>query len=301
MTTVERRLEQLTQELSARERAILVLQSWLRDEEWDKNLVWKMPQEQKAEYDRICEAIERANHEFMSNAIVEQLWIFEDEIRLGWLEHAWAVQERVARLEAELRSRKVKVRRSARRTRSKPDEVVLEPLPDPVHGLAWTMEPLYGERKDDGEPDPTGEEVIPALLKAVRQGVERRWKDLASVRVVLKEMSSALDGYNATLLKVDEALTMLEGRVREIHAALQRFERFPLPEVDEAAVAVTRGWVRFDDIRGAAPVATTGGQQWESDYAKKQREEANVAARAQLEAERARRDGEDASVFTPGG
>jgi hypothetical protein len=259
-----------------------------------------MPPEQKDEYDRICAAVEDANREFFTNAVVEQLWIFEDEIRLGWLESLAAMQVRVDQLESALRARGVKVRRAARKARRKGDEVlVLEPLPDPEHGMAWKMDPLYGQRaKDDGEPDPTGEEMIPALVKAVRAGVERRWKDLQSVRVVLAEMSEAFDGYNVTVLKLDEALTMLLGRVEHIHAALQRFDSFPLPEADEATLAVTRGWVRFDDIRGTAPT-TTGGQQWESDYARKQREEANAKWREDLEAERARRDG-DTDVFTPG-
>lgn len=57
----ERRLDGLTQELTARQRAILVMQSWLRGEKFDTNLRDRIPEEQKAEYDRIVGAVEKSN------------------------------------------------------------------------------------------------------------------------------------------------------------------------------------------------------------------------------------------------
>jgi hypothetical protein len=133
---------------------------------------------------------------------------------------------------------------------------------------------------------PTGEDLIPALLKGVRQGADRRWKDLASVRMVLAEMSDALDGYNATLLRVDEALTMLEARVREIHGRSTGSSSSRCHDVDDAALAVTRGWVRFDDAAERSSPRPPGSSGRATTRSSSGRRRVHVAEHAQFCRER---------------
>jgi hypothetical protein len=64
MTTYTHRLTSVMKELSAKQRAILTLRSWLSGEPLASELLWSMPDDQRADYDRLVSRYEDANNEF---------------------------------------------------------------------------------------------------------------------------------------------------------------------------------------------------------------------------------------------
>lgn len=53
MTSKERRLDKVSETLTAKERALLVLRAWKEDREEDPTWRWTMPSEQVAEFNRL--------------------------------------------------------------------------------------------------------------------------------------------------------------------------------------------------------------------------------------------------------
>lgn len=108
-----------------------------RGEDVDSRLREQVPADQKDEYDRVNGAVDNANTNLNWALVFEQLYLFETEIQLAWLESLAPALEPVRILEQALKARGVRVREgSPRKAKGDKDaEVIVPPIPVATRGF----------------------------------------------------------------------------------------------------------------------------------------------------------------------
>ncbi len=248
MTAPEKRLDEAVLGLTARERAILILRPWLAGGEADHRLRKNAPADQKAEVERIENAIGDWNQEFHGAVWATTEWVCQESIQLGFLEclDAFLVRERV--LLAAVHA----------------DAINLPPLPEPGRWLKRDLPLLFGTRVFEDDED----ELVdwPAqrqqFIHGLRQAIELRWNDLTARRLVIAEVE-ALMGEPMLHRQTQETIDAIGLKLLKMYEALQAFERFALPDPDAERIADMRGWVRWDDLKLTGPTAApNNGRPW---------------------------------------
>ena len=136
MTTADRRLDAVTTGLTVRERALLALGYWHRDEEPDERLLKYMPPEQKDEFERLLNAVENANGQLYSDSSIWCEWLQQADIEMAWLECLAGLLARQAQLVAALKAVGVTAREETNAARrSRRQAVNLRPMPTPRRGF----------------------------------------------------------------------------------------------------------------------------------------------------------------------
>src|SRR5450756_346106 len=155
MTTADRRLDALTTGLTVRERALLALGYWHRDEEPDERLLKYMPPEQKDEFERLLNAVDNANGQLYSDSSIWCEWLQQADIEMAWLESIGALFARQSQLVAALKVHGVAVREEAKTTRrSSLQALILSPMPTPRRGFRRDVPRLLDVAIREEEPPP---------------------------------------------------------------------------------------------------------------------------------------------------
>ncbi len=87
----------------------------------------------------------------------------------------------------------------------------------------------------------TLDELLELHKTILREGIEKRWRELGAAKAVIEEVAEEFDGEDPVLPRVRQALEDTEERLRGVHKGLLDYvERFELPEPGEEALAEVR-------------------------------------------------------------
>jgi hypothetical protein len=254
VTSADRRLDALTTGLTVRERALLALGYWHRDEEPDERLLKYMPPEQKDEFERLLNAVENANGQLYSDSSIWCEWLQQADIEMAWLESIGALFARQSQLVAALKVHGVAVREEAKTTRrSSLQALILSPMPTPRRGFRRDVPRLLGVAIREEEPPPEDwKSAVTCLAASVREAVEVRWQELAATEIALGELAQAF-GADCCHPSLRDTLDAVRKKVIDLYqAALPFTAPFALPEPAERYLENARGRVDWDALKLAA-------------------------------------------------
>ena len=200
-----------------------------------------MPAEQKAEVERIEGAINDYNQGLHSSLALVIEWLWQDELRLAWLEC----------LDGFLK-----------RQRSRPGRAPRRPLlPPPGRGFKRDLPLVYGTRaSDDEEPVPsTWQEAREQLVDDLRQAVRLRWGEYVAWRAVQDELLREL-GEEMVHLDVRDLFDVVGRKVMEIKEAVERLAGpVELGHPTEAQMETARSYVDWEALKPPAPAPGLNG------------------------------------------
>ncbi len=102
MSTTQKRLDQASEGLTARERATVVIKRWMDGGELDERLTMNAPGDQSQECDRIVDAVGQANEHLHQACALLLEWLRQEETEVAWLQSRAAFIDRTERLESAL-------------------------------------------------------------------------------------------------------------------------------------------------------------------------------------------------------
>ena len=260
---VERRLDQVESALSGRDRARLTVQTLSNGEEPDERLDRHCPASERAQFEAIKNAVAKGITEVWQRVIFEIEWLNNDDISLGWLEciAAFLAREKALKKLAGAQAKSIPA------------------MPPPARGFLRDVPLLWGVLVDPPEHGPaTWEEAVTFLTGEVRHGVEIRWRNLRAYEDGFAMASAAL-GVTIAHPDLTKAMEAIRTKVLDLHAALQRFERFELPEPGEREREMVRGFWDLEVLREKGDGRSSErSSMWQS-----QREELEAWEREQAE------------------
>jgi hypothetical protein len=230
---VERRLDRVESALSGRDRARLAVQAASNGEEPDERLDRYCPASERGQFEAITKAVTKGITETWQRVLFEIEWLNNDDVSLGWLEciAAFLAREKALKKLAGAQAKS------------------LPPLPPPGRGFLRDVPLLWGVLLDPPEHGPaTWEEAVTFLTGELRRGVEIRWRSLRAYEDSLAMASAAL-GVTIAHPDLTKAMEAIRTKVLDLHAALQRFERFDLPEPEERERETVRGFWDMEVLR----------------------------------------------------
>jgi hypothetical protein len=254
VTSADRRLDALTTGLTVRERALLALGYWHRDEEPDERLLKYMPPEQKDEFERLLNAVENANGQLYSDSSIWCEWLQQADIEMAWLECLAGLLARQAQLVAALKAVGVTAREETNAARrSRRQAVNLRPMPTPRRGFCRDIPRLCGVIViEEPSPPDNWEDAVRSLATSVRQELEVRWQELAATEVTLGQLAEAF-GADCCHPSLRDVLDALRKKVVDLYQAVLPFTvPFALPEPAERYLENARGRVDWDALKLAA-------------------------------------------------
>ena len=263
MTTTEKRLNDLSQGLTVRERVVLAIRPWLAGEVPADDLARNCPEADRQEMEAFFHAIERGN-QLLGDAVAFSLeWLNSEEITMAWLECLAAF---VAR----------------ERTRPLPKRP-LPDLPPPGRGFVRDLPMAHGRQIGEDDPIPaTWEEAVKTLTSQLRRAGETRWRG-----VLLFEEAFALGceafGHEVVHARMRNALVALRAKVLDLHQAMQPFEAFTLPELSVEDHEQAQEYFDLAALRGTSGAKGPRERLWPSKLAEVEVEEARLAAELRAE------------------
>jgi hypothetical protein len=245
VTAPEKRLDEAVLGLTARERAVLILRPWLAGGEGDQRLRKNMPAAQQAEVERIEEAINDYNQNLHSGLAFVVEWLWQEEVRLAWLECLDGFLNREA----------------ARSSR----EPKLPTLPPPRRGFKRELPLVYGQRAAE-EDDPLPADWHKAreqLIDDLRQAVQLRWGEYVAWRLVQEELRREL-GEEMVHAEPRELMGVIGQKVTELKDAVEHLAGpIELPHPSEEHLATARSFVNWAALKPPPPPpGQTNGRPW---------------------------------------
>ncbi|MEO8538150.1 MAG: hypothetical protein ABI577_00300, partial [bacterium] len=232
MVAIDRRLDALTSELTARERAVLWLRAWRQGEKVDERVVRFCPPQDKPEMHRICAAVEHASDEARGLLIILLEWMANAELEFHLVRIARAYGAYVESLEA---------------VAKKP----VPPLPAPwdtsrAVPIGWGRLIQHEERRTPKD----WEQFRRYSLASVEEALALRWWDVLSMESVFDDIEAAigeplmhqesaalLDGLRDAIFKLAEEVSIFD-------------EEFSLTGASGDHIDTLRLAVDWDAIRG---------------------------------------------------
>lgn len=230
---VDRRLDQVESALSGRDRARLAVQAASNGEEPDERLDRFCPAAERGQFEAITKAVAKGLTETWQRVLFEIEWLNNDDISLGWLEciAAFLAREKALKKLAGAQAKSIPA------------------MPPPGRGFLRDLPLLWGVLIDPPEHGPaTWEEAVTFLSAEIRRGVEIRWRCLRAYEEGFSAASEAL-GVEISHPDVTKGLVALRTKVLDLHAALQRFDQFELPEPEEREREMVRSFWDMEVLR----------------------------------------------------
>jgi hypothetical protein len=244
VTAPEKRLDDASAALTARERAVLILRPWIAGGDGDNRLRKNMPAVQKAEVERIESAINQLNADLYSSLAFASEWLWTANVRLAWLECLDGFLRREA-------------------ARGKPPSK-MPPLPKPNRAFLRDLPPLYGTVLGEDAPAPADWEAARSLLLTdVALAVQLRWQECVAWKAVGAELEAVM-GEEMLHRDILDAFERLGAKVLEMHDALQAFAgpTTLLPPSDEH-LENARRFVDWEALKPSAPPSgQNNGRGW---------------------------------------
>jgi hypothetical protein len=239
----EKRLDDASAALTARERAVLILRPWIAGGEADHRLRKNMPDAQKPEVDRIQKAIDDYNQNSFQALSYVLEWLWHTETLFAWLECLDGFLKRES---------------AGRAPRSLP------PMPSPGRTFHRDLPMLYGRRVGEDEPLPVDwQEARDQLVREVSEAIKLRWAEYVSWHRVQEELETEM-GEEMLHVEARAAAEAIGEKVTELHQALERLAGpvelgLPTPEqLDQA-----REYVDWDALKPPpAPPGQNNGRPW---------------------------------------
>jgi hypothetical protein len=243
VTAPEKRLDDASAALTARERAVLILRPWIAGGDGDERLRTNMPASQKAEVERIEDAINQLNTDLYSSLAFATEWLWTANVRLAWLEYLDGF-----------------LRREAARGEA-PSK--LPPLPKPSRAFMRDLPPLYGTVLGEDDPAPADWEAARALLLTDVTLAQLRWQECVAWKAVGAELEAVM-GEEMLHRDIREAFERLGAKVLEIHDALQAIASpSSLPPPAEEHLENARKFVDWAALKPPLPPpGQTNGRPW---------------------------------------
>ena len=112
----------------------------------------------------------------------------------------------------------------------------------PVMHMEGWPEMLRAAAEVRDQPEENTMDGLLELHKAIlREGIEKRWRELQAAKAVIDEVAEEFDGEDPALPRVRQMLEDIDERLRGVHKGLLDYmERFELPEPGDEALAEVR-------------------------------------------------------------
>lgn len=232
MTSAWTRIQQIAKELTAHERAILNIRSWLAGEDHRWRVELSMPGEQKPQYERLVGLVRRANDTAFYHLTIWQRWVLDMDTQVGWAQSVLAYQERCAVLTARLKEAGVRVTEEPAKRRQD-NRLVVEPLPAIDRGFLPPFKLLYGTVPEDERRSAACEELPAVLLADASIAIANRWMEVTTVEAMLAELSEReFSGERVAHPEVTESIAEMKSllvQLRDVVAELGEVVKLPEP------------------------------------------------------------------------
>lgn len=270
--TAAGRTDRLFSALTARERAVMVLQAWKTGREPDPQITATMPREQITEYNAHIDLMNDVHGTvsffvLLIRAQVEQLGMLE-----GWIFTlmAWGLDifqlgvhifneepEPITEREYE------RLKKSSRKKDPRPDwGLRYEVLPDEkaseverlckrrerirevIRDVPWSPDREMFDPEADVESD---KNLHVVLVRRLGQRFQSCWSTVLAAETILAEGASRFDGEEPMLLPFRETLDLARAELTEIHANLKErhLQDVELPGPDETMLEAMRGTINW--------------------------------------------------------
>jgi len=215
------RLSKVSNVLTAKERALLVLRSWKAGEEEDPGWRWRMPEQQVREFNRLIELMNGVNVHLVPFLLVVNLEVEKLRLRLGWLgtlalwnHQALAVEDFI----------KYGTKRRDGHVLLLEDSLQHAPLV-PVVYISEEFQELVASKREEREP--TKLDGLADVHKDVlREGVVEQSKLLRAAELAVAEVAEAFGGEDPALPEVRH---MIERAVEQLEDVRQGAESYTGP------------------------------------------------------------------------
>jgi hypothetical protein len=228
--SVDGRLNRVAPMLTARERAILILESWKEDRKEDPSWRYSMPANQALEFNHLIELMNGANLSLGPYLALVHEQIAKIELRQAWLVALVLWEEQVQEIEAAVRVALKGV---------KTDKLVRERLNSAIRQQRLK---LKGESPDVGVRD----RLAAALIETLAGCFSDIWQEVSACELVLAEVAAHFNGtdplrprYRGIMTDCGSKLADLERELGYLGVTIEK------PEPDQELVALVRRIVRL--------------------------------------------------------
>ncbi|MDO8615030.1 MAG: hypothetical protein Q7T33_04770 [Dehalococcoidia bacterium] len=256
--SAEQRLNKVYPGLSARERALLVLQAWKEDTEEDRLVRSTIPDRQVSEFNRYIDLMNGANRRLGPYLVILAAFVEQIDIRYGWYcaMRVWGADV------AELRLyifRETEHKKRGGKKRQHPDwgldfavfpdseAVQVARLRDErarvravIKRAATPRADLLPRTQRTGEPS-WGDEIAEALLDEVASRAQNYWREVLAIDAVVDEIKEEFGGEDPLVPVARGLLESIRASLAELHEQLHKNGvKDPLPKVDDDTLSRVR-------------------------------------------------------------
>lgn len=228
--SLDGRLNKVAPMLTARERAILVLESWKEGRQEDPAWRYAMPGNQAPEFNRLIDLMNGANIELGSYLALIHEQLDKVELRQAWLVALVLWEEQVQEIEGAVKAalKGVSLNTAARKR---------------LNGaLRQQRLTLKGE---DYVPN-VRDRIAEALLKTLAKCYSSCWQEVRGCELVLAEASEHFNGADPLRPHNRELLTECQGKLLHLERELEYLGvEIEKPEPDEELMATMRRIARI--------------------------------------------------------
>ncbi len=266
------RLDKVYHGLSARERALLVLQAWKEDREEDRLVRSTIPDRQVSEFNRYIELMNGANHRLGPYLVVLAAFVEQISIKYGWYcaMRVWGAD--IAELglyifrhagdpvtETEHRKRRGKKRsypewglkfdvfpdsKSAEVVRLRDEQARVRAI---IKRAATPRADLIPGPRGKGDAS-WGDEIAEGLLDNVASRAQNYWREVLAIDAVVAEIKEEFAGEDPLVPVARGVLESIRASLVDLHEELQKNGvKDPLPELDEDTLLRVRSVARVED------------------------------------------------------
>ena len=253
MTGKDSRLDRLAESLTARERAVLILQAWKEGKREDRSWRWTMPDEQAVEFNRLIDLMNGVNIRLGPLVIALRLEVDKLSLRLGWLStialwqlHAYTIADEMELHDDDHDESTSLKKRSTKRT---PAKAARERARAAFHQGPTAPVPHLPELDLEGEGSMI-DELVAYKKKVLRKGIDEQWRQLRTVEIVVADAQKEFGGEDPAHPEMRHVLDHVKEELQGLHEDVRRYTGpFELAEPGEDEI----GWVRSIVEQGVRP------------------------------------------------